>query len=146
MHWQKKYNAYLFKMDPDVLKTDTEFAALATSMGFGQIADGDGFETIQARFNYRLYLEGRNEEEILAHLTQKTRYNVRVAQKHEVEIRVVGEEHLDDFVRLMETTGHRDGFAVRPKSYFARMLSSLGIKQGCIWLFIRTSPFLELLR
>ena len=46
--------------------------------------------------------------------------------KHGVQIKVVGKEYLDDFVRIMQTTGERDGFRVRPKSYFARMLDALG--------------------
>lgn len=122
----KKYNAHTFKMDPDVLMSDTDFIAIAKSMGFTQSFGPDGFEGIQARFNYRLYLEGRTEEELFANLTQKTRYNCRVAIKHGVEIRVVGKEYLDDFVRIMQTTGERDGFNVRPKSYFERMLDALG--------------------
>ena len=95
-------------------------------MGFSLFAGPEGFETIQARFNYHLFLNGRSEEELFANLTQKTRYNVRVAMKHGVEVRVVGQEYLDDFVRIMQTTGERDGFRVRPKSYFARMLKALG--------------------
>jgi lipid II:glycine glycyltransferase (peptidoglycan interpeptide bridge formation enzyme) len=122
----KKYKSYAYKMDPDILDSDEEFVALAAGMGFKRFKGGDGFETIQARFNYRLYLEGRNEEELFANLTQKTRYNVRVAMKHGVEIRVVGEEHLDDFMRLMQTTGERDGFSVRSKYYFEKMLAALG--------------------
>ena len=51
---------------------------------------------------------------------------VRVARKHGVEIQVVGKERLDDFMGLMETTGQWDGFNIRPKSYFERMLDSLG--------------------
>ena len=77
-------------------------------------------------FNYHLFLNGRGEEELFKNLTQKTRYNVRVAQKHGVQIKVVGQEYLDDFVRIMQTTGERDGFRTRPKSYFARMLDALG--------------------
>lgn len=122
----KKHRAHIYKMDPDVLASDTRFLSIAAAMGFTQILGGDGFETIQARFNYRLYLEGRNEDELFANLTQKTRYNVRVAMKHNVEIKVVGKEYLDDFIRIMQTTGERDGFSVRPKSYFERMLDSLG--------------------
>jgi lipid II:glycine glycyltransferase (peptidoglycan interpeptide bridge formation enzyme) len=122
----KKYRAYTYKMDPDVLASDEEFAALANRMGFTRFMGGDDFETIQARFNYRLYLDGRSEEEIFANLTQKTRYNVRVALKHGVEIRVVGEEYLGDFMRLMQTTGERDGFSVRSQAYFAKMLAALG--------------------
>lgn len=122
----KKHNSHLFKCDPDTLITDTETNKIFADLGFSHIAGSEGFETIQARFNYRLYIEGKTEDEVLATITQKTRYNVRVAMKHGVEIKVVGKEYLDDFIRLMKITGERDGFNVRPKSYFERMLDSLG--------------------
>ena len=66
------------------------------------------FETIQARFNYRLYLMGRTEEELLANLTQGTRRKVRIAMRNGVEVRPVGPEYLDEFVRIMRVTGERD--------------------------------------
>lgn len=122
----KKYNSYMFKIDPDVLVNDEEFKNIMTKMGFTLFAGPDGFETIQARFNYKLYLNGRNEEEILANLTQKTRYNIRVALKHNVEVKSVGKEYLDDFIRIMQITGERDGFITRNKEYFERMMDSLG--------------------
>jgi lipid II:glycine glycyltransferase (peptidoglycan interpeptide bridge formation enzyme) len=122
----KKYRAPLFKMDPDVGADDEAFLAIMTDMGFTQYKGGTGFETIQARFNYRLYLDGRDEDALFANLTQKTRYNVRVAQKRGVTVEVVGEERLDDFMRLMRVTGERDGFAIRSREYFARMLRELG--------------------
>lgn len=122
----KKYRAHLFKIDPDILIDDRDFRSMMTAMGFVQIKGGTGFETIQARFNYRLYLYDWNEDILFANLTQKTRYNVRVAQKHGVEIRVAGKEYLDDFMRLMQMTGERDGFSIRPKIYFERMLDELG--------------------
>ena len=122
----KKYNAHTFKMDPDVLMSDTDFLAIAKSMGFTQQYGPDGFEGIQARFNYRLYLMGRTEEELLANLTQGTRRKVRIAMRNGVEVRRVGPEYLDEFVRIMRVTGERDGFNVRPKAYFERMLEALG--------------------
>ena len=122
----KKYNAYTFKIDPEVKSDDDNFALLMNDMGFKNFRGGDGFETIQSRVNFRLYMSSKNEDEIFAGLSQKTRYNVRVAKKHGVEIKIVGEEMLDEFVRLMRITGERDGFSVRPKSYFANMLRELG--------------------
>ena len=122
----KKYTAHVFKMDPDVLFSDTEFADLAKSMGFVQSYGPDGFEGIQARFNYRLYINGRDEEALLMNLTQQTRRNLRLAERHGVEVRVCGSEMLPEFCRLMATTGERDGFAIRPKAYFERFLSALG--------------------
>ena len=122
----KTYNAHLFEMDPDVAADDQEFLRLMDKMGFARFYGPDGFETIQARFNYRLYLQGRTEAELMAGFTQKTRYNIRVARKHGVEVRPVGPERLDDFMKIYQVTGARDGFNTRPKEYFQRMLSALG--------------------
>lgn len=122
----KTYNAHLFKMDPDVAAKDEDFLRLMDKMGFARFYGPDGFETIQARFNYRLYLNGRTEAELMAGFTQKTRYNIRVARKHGVEVRPAGPEYLDDFMKIYQVTGARDGFNTRPKEYFQRMLSALG--------------------
>jgi len=122
----RRHKGYLFKMDPDVLNNDLDFIALTKSLGFKAFLGGDGFETIQPRFNYRLYLDGRSEDELFANLTQKTRYNVRIAKKHGVKIQIRGKESLDDFIRIMEVTGERDSFSVRGKSYFEGMLDGLG--------------------
>ncbi|MCL2034928.1 MAG: peptidoglycan bridge formation glycyltransferase FemA/FemB family protein [Oscillospiraceae bacterium] len=120
-----KHRAYTYKIDPDVHQSDARFLSLMHSMGFVQNKGGDGFETIQARFNYRLYLKGRGEEALFMNLAQKTRYNIRVALKHNVEVKVCGKESLDDFLRIMKATGERDGFATRPKAYFERMIDGL---------------------
>ncbi len=122
----KKYKAHVFKCDPDVLVSNTEFLSTMRKMGFVRRYGPTGFEGIQVRFNYRLYLHGRTEDQVLMDLTQKTRYNIRVAMKHGVEIKVVGKEYLDEFTRLMSVTGERDSFNIRPKEYFARMLDALG--------------------
>ena len=122
----KKHKAHLCKVDPDVLISDVDFANIIQTMGYKQLAGGTGFETIQARFNYRLYLNGRSEDELFANLTQQNRRNVRIAIKNGVQVRIMGAEALDDFMQLMVVTGQRDGFSVRPKAYFARMLEALG--------------------
>lgn len=54
------------------------------------------------------------------------RRNIRKAEKAGVEVKVVGEEALDDFVRIMQVTGERDGFSTRPRSYFVKFLRGLG--------------------
>lgn len=122
----KTYRAHIFKMDPDVAADDAGFLRTMEEMGFRRFYGPDGFETIQARFNYRLPLAGRTEEELLAGFTQKTRYNIRLAQKRGVEVRPVGLDHLDDFMRIYQLTGARDGFNIRSKGYFEKMLSALG--------------------
>ncbi len=123
----KKHRAHVLKLDPDKTEAGNEkLLALMAARGFTRFTGGDGFETIQARFNYRLYLEGGTEDEVLMGISQKTRYNIRVAKKRGVEVRAVGPEYLDEFIRIMKTTGERDGFSTRPKSYFEGMLAALG--------------------
>lgn len=122
----RRYNAHAFKMDPDVLMSDKTFISIAREMGFTQSFGPDGFEGIQARFNYRLYINGRTEDELFANLTQGTRRKVRIAMKNGVSVRPVGAEHLDDFARIMSVTGVRDGFNTRPPEYFGRFLEALG--------------------
>ena len=121
----RKHKGYALRIDPDILIGD-EFSSLARELGFKVFLGGDGFETIQPRFNIRLYLEGRSEEALLANMTQQTRRNVRIAQKRGVEVHVRGAEGLDEFMRLMVITGARDGFTVRGRGYFEQLLSALG--------------------
>lgn len=122
----KSLNSHAFKCDPDFLATDEKHIKMFESLGYEYFKGGLNFETIQPRFNYRLFLNGRNEEELFANLTQKTRYNCRVAIRKGVEIKVCGKEMLDEFVRLMSITGERDGFNVRPKWYFEKFLDAHG--------------------
>lgn len=122
----KKHNAYTFKMDPDILLSNTDFIQRMKDLGFKHNTGGEDFETIQARFNYRLYLNGRTKDEIFENLHPKTRYNVRVARKHNVEVKVCDKSALDEFLPIMQVTGERDGFSTRPKAYFERMLDALG--------------------
>lgn len=121
-----KYNAYVFKIDPDVPVTDKEFMALMGSFGFELHGDGKNFDDIQPRFVFRLDVEGKTEEEVFASFHSKTRYNIRVAQKHSIEVKIADKSALNEFLPIMRTTGERDGFATRPIEYFEGMLDAFG--------------------
>lgn len=121
-----KEKAYVIKIDPDVPVSDAAFAKLLTDAGFRTRDTGKNFEAIQPKFVFRLYLNGRGEEEMLASFHQKWRYNIRLAERKGVEVRLCGKEMVDDFTRIMVETGLRDNFATRPASYFAAMLDNLG--------------------
>lgn len=122
----KKYKAQSVKLDPYVSVDDIEFISIMEKLGFKRFFGPEGFETIQARFNYQLPLAGKTEEEVMAGLTQKTRYNVRYAMKHGVTIKVGTKADLDEFMRIYAVTGERDSFNIRPKAYLERMLDALG--------------------
>lgn len=122
----KKYHSYVLKLDPDVPVENTEFAGIMTDLGFKIAGDGKNFEAIQPKFVFRLYLNGRSQEELMASFHQKTRYNIRLAQRKGVVVKICGQEAVPDFARLMLETGVRDGFVTRQESYFADMLKNLG--------------------
>jgi lipid II:glycine glycyltransferase (peptidoglycan interpeptide bridge formation enzyme) len=66
----------------------------------------------------------KSEEEILAQMKPKGRYNIRLAQKHKVIVSV--EKSVDAFFSLLQKTTARDGFAGHPKDYYQKMLDIFG--------------------
>jgi lipid II:glycine glycyltransferase (peptidoglycan interpeptide bridge formation enzyme) len=65
-------------------------------------------------------------EALSTRLKPKTRYNVRLAGRHGVEVVAGGLADLPEFHRLLAETGLRDGFAVRPMGYYRDTLECLG--------------------
>ena len=122
----KEYKSYVIKIDPDVPSSNTEFAEMLRSFGFRSKEGGKNFEAIQPRYVFRLDVDGKTEEELQAGFHQKWRYNIRVAQKKGVEVKICGKEMVPAFADLMLTTGVRDGFVTRQPEYFAAMLDNLG--------------------
>ena len=59
-----------------------------------------------------------SDEEILAHMKQKCRYNIRLAEKKGVTIRIW--EDLSNFHKMMQITGDRNGFGVHSFEYYQR--------------------------
>lgn len=122
----KENRAYVIKIDPDVPSSNTHFAGLLHELGFRGKEGGKNFEAIQPRYVFRLNVEGKTEDELLAGFHQKWRYNIRLAERKGVTVRVCGKEMVPAFSELMLTTGVRDGFVTRKPEYFAAMLDNLG--------------------
>ncbi len=122
----REYHCYVIKMDPDVPSDDAVFAKMMQDAGFRNRHTGATFEAIQPRYVFRLNLEGKTNEELLASFHQKTRYNIRLAARKGVEVRVCGKEMIPAFAELMLVTGVRDGFVTRQPEYFSAMLDNLG--------------------
>ena len=122
----KKYKSYVIKIDPDVPSSNTAFSSMLQSFGFRAKEGGKNFEAIQPRYVFRLNVEGKTEEELLANFHQKWRYNIRLAERKGVTVRICVKEMVPAFSDLMLTTGVRDGFVTRKPEYFAAMLDNLG--------------------
>lgn len=76
-----------------------------------------------------------SEEDILAQMKRKGRYNIKVAGKSGVAVESymgsdVSSVVMDEFYSVLSETGGRDGFGIHPKSYYEKMLKSLGENVG----------------
>ena len=122
----KQKKAYCIKIDPDVPSSNTAFSDMLHSFGFRSKEGGKNFEAINPRYVFRLNVEGKTEDELMAGFHQKWRYNIRLATRKGVTVRICGKEMVPAFSDLMLTTGVRDGFVTRKPEYFAAMLDNLG--------------------
>lgn len=122
----KKYKSYVLKLDTDVSSSDEEYKKIVQEAGFKLSSDSKNFEGIQPRYVFRLNIENKTQDEVMAIFHAKTRYNIRVAIKNNVSVILGSQNDLDDFHRIMLETGVRDGFVIRSKSYFKQMMDCLG--------------------
>ncbi len=74
----------------------------------------------------------KTEEELLASMHPKVRYNLRLAEKKNLEIR--NEKNLGVFWNLMNKTGSRDKFGLHSKKHYEQVLYSPIISQYTAYL------------
>jgi len=121
----KKHRSYVIKLDPDIPSDNSEFIPIMQTLGFKAASSGKNFEGVQPRYVFRLPIEGKTEEETMAIFHSKTRYNIRLAERKGVTVKLCGEEAVPAFTAIMKETGLRDGFVTRGAGYFSAMLSNL---------------------
>ena len=108
----RNHHAIFLQVEPDLFEPLPEEVRTQWLAGFS-------FEehTIQPRRTIIIDLQP-TEEQILASMKQKTRYNIRLAQRHGVQVRPSTD--LDGFYRMMQTTAQRDGFALHSAEYYRK--------------------------
>ncbi len=107
----RQKRAIVLKVEPD----RWDFEPLDASVSLpGFRADGI---PVQPRRTLVISLEGP-ESAWLERMKQKTRYNIRLAERK--EITVLPTSDVDGFYALMQTTGQRDGFGVHSLEYYRR--------------------------
>ncbi len=65
---------------------------------------------------------GKSEDELLAAMHEKTRYNIRLATRKGVRCQMSDVRCFNVFWKLMEETARRDGFRTHPCEYYKKML------------------------
>ncbi len=121
----RRARAIFIKIDPDVpLPANVE--GLSPNMPsleiFSSSAPGGGqwrFSRDQIQFRNTVQIDlRRGEAEILAAMKQKTRYNLRLAEKRGVRVRLGNLDDLELLYAMYAQTSLRDGFVIRPARYY----------------------------
>ena len=122
----KKQGAIFLKLDPDVvLGRGVPVSVDEVTENSGQAVRSDlrrrgwveSSDQIQFRNTVMVDLSA-SEEEILMRMKQKTRYNVRLAEKKGVTVRVGGVDDLPMLYKMYAETSVRDGFVIRDEEYY----------------------------
>ena len=122
----KKQGAIFLKLDPDVLLgTGIPGADGSTEESGGAEVQSElarrgwvySSDQIQFRNTVTIDLTA-SEEQMLARMKQKTRYNVRLAEKKGVTVRVGTTDDLPMLYKIYAETSVRDGFVIRDEEYY----------------------------
>ena len=122
----KQQAAIFLKMDPDVvLGTGVPNSEDEVVDNNGQLVMQDltrrgwGYASDQIQFKNTVVIDLEpTEEELLARMKPKTRYNVRLAEKKGVVLRVGAKGDLPMLYKMYAETSVRDGFVIRDEAYY----------------------------
>jgi lipid II:glycine glycyltransferase (peptidoglycan interpeptide bridge formation enzyme) len=124
--FSKKKGGIFLKIDPDIqVGTGVPGEEDSSETPFGRMITDElktgGWRFSQDQIQYRntvLVDLQEKEEEMLARMKQKTRYNIRLAARKRVVVRAGAVEDLPLLYKMYAETSARDGFAIREKRYY----------------------------
>jgi lipid II:glycine glycyltransferase (peptidoglycan interpeptide bridge formation enzyme) len=122
----RKQGAIFLKMDPDVvLGTGIPSSKDDFIDNDGQVVMSDlkrrgwRYSSDQIQFKNTVLIDlSPSEEELLARMKQKTRYNIRLAEKKDVVLRVGTQKDFGVLYKMYAETSVRDGFVIREEGYY----------------------------
>lgn len=83
------------------------------------------FSSEQIQFRNTVVIDLRRElGDLLAGMKQKTRYNIRLAERRGVTVRMGTEADFNTLFQVYAETARRDGFAIREQAYYQRVWST----------------------
>jgi lipid II:glycine glycyltransferase (peptidoglycan interpeptide bridge formation enzyme) len=123
--YSRRAGALFIKIDPDVARQYGEPAEGCPPEPAGQATlallarRGWRFSPEQIQFRNTVWLDlSPTPDELLAGMKSKWRYNIRLAERKGVAIDAGTAAELPLFYRMYAETGARDGFLIRPESYY----------------------------
>ena len=122
----RQRKAVFVKIDPDVrsgLGVPSESNSVDVMEGIDAVEHlqkhGWIFSEEQVQFRNTIMIDLiPSEEELLAQMKQKTRYNVRLASRKGVSVRSGTPSDFNMLYQMYTQTAHRDGFVIRHEDYY----------------------------
>jgi lipid II:glycine glycyltransferase (peptidoglycan interpeptide bridge formation enzyme) len=122
----KQNRAIFLKLEPDLWTNQRPDTLALSSVKGWNLTLRTSPHNIQPPRTILIDITG-SEDEILARMKQKTRYNIRLAEKKGVTVRPWAD--LESFHKMMLITGGRDGFGVHSLGYYQRAYNLLHPRQ-----------------
>jgi lipid II:glycine glycyltransferase (peptidoglycan interpeptide bridge formation enzyme) len=120
----RAHGAFMLKLEPEEPEPSPAVSVLR------QAGYRPSPQTVQPRSTIWVDLT-LPEDEMLARMKPKTRYNIRLAERKEVMVREGTAADLPAFYAVMQETSRRDGFALHPLSYYEEVFGRFTALDAC---------------
>jgi lipid II:glycine glycyltransferase (peptidoglycan interpeptide bridge formation enzyme) len=123
--YAQQTQALFIKIDPDVPRQQgapqENCPPDPTGQQLLQMLEQRGwrFSPEQIQFRNTILIDlAAEQDELLARMKSKWRYNIRLAERRGVVVRSGGQAGLSNFYAMYAETARRDGFLIRPEAYY----------------------------
>lgn len=114
-NWARLHGDLYLRVEPGFLPEGLDLGGKAESLSYAPV--------------HSLFLDLKmGEKNLLEQMAQKGRYNIKVAEKAGVKVRVGDEADLKAFHEIVKETGDRDRFSIHPIGFYRAFLGGLGEK------------------
>ncbi|HEX6817433.1 MAG TPA: peptidoglycan bridge formation glycyltransferase FemA/FemB family protein, partial [Ktedonobacterales bacterium] len=117
----KRRRAFMLKVEPNVADADAKWISALGKLGFRRNP-----HATHPRRSWVLDIRP-SEDQLLAGMKEKWRYNVRLSARKGVQVReATSDADIDTFYALYQETATRDGIWIHPKEHYATFLKLYG--------------------
>ncbi|MEX2143761.1 MAG: peptidoglycan bridge formation glycyltransferase FemA/FemB family protein [Anaerolineales bacterium] len=128
----RELGAFFIKVDPDLaLGTGVPGEATEVDDFLGKTiqtelqTSGWRFSNEQVQMRNTMFIDlSKTQEQLLADMKQKTRYNLRLAERKGVKVRRGSAQDFDQLYAMYAETSVRDGFVIRSEEYYRAVWNS----------------------
>ena len=122
----KQEKAFLIKIEPEIPQFEITNAKEPETVQLNPVVSpqymqsaGWVFSDNQIQFRNSVFIDLKgSEDKLLADMKQKTRYNIRLAERKDILIRQGTKDDFETIYQLYAETSIRDGFIIRSKDYY----------------------------